>query len=490
MLALFALGSPAMEGNTIKQVYQLTPAAKVLEVLAVREINKIEENCLSSDGDFEYHERIFPDTSSEGWLREAKELATLYHAISQNKSIPNKALFEAGAAYLSYITDNYEQARTYLKNVGQLNPSGSVKDQAMLTSLLITINQMPVIDSTAEAALLPAIRWLKNKADTEKQPEDNAYFYYDPNSQWHEFYRNLLGSILAPRYHQQKNIAKEALCIGNAEEIMKGQYQAEDFVRNKMQTKDIIQLYNLQGAATKTAWDRHLVDHFPMPKDAVSNVMAVSYTRDYDFKTALQWLNKIKNPEELKLKLNPFADLTFDNQDSTFAFDKGKFDKITFLKKMSALLEKEKQKKITSGELYQLALGFYNMTYYGRAWKLVKYDRSGSDGYSIPKDALPFEREYYGCFTAEKYFRRAMNASTNPEQKANYLFMMARCSQKQVQQPAFDFNGDYEKAERLYTIQFKNNKYFPELISRYRNTGFYKKAFADCSYLRDFVHKR
>ena len=144
-----------------------------------------------------------------------------------------------------------------------------------------------------------------------------------------------------------------------------------------------------------------------------------------------------------------------------------------------------------SGSFYKMALGMYNMTYYGHAWKLVQYYRSGSDGYSIPAGATVFEKEYYGCFTAEAYFKKAMDASTDKNFKAKCLFMMAKCAQKQIKRPQYsDYpNYNYERMqadENAYFVKFMNNKYFPVLKKEYGDTKFYQEAFNTCSYLRDF----
>jgi hypothetical protein len=161
---------------------------------------------------------------------------------------------------------------------------------------------------------------------------------------------------------------------------------------------------------------------------------------------------------------------------------------------MNSLKEKEKQAKATPAELLKAANGYYNITYYGRAWQMVKYNRSGADGYYLPKEATPFEKEYFGCFTAESYYKKAMDASTDLNFKARCLFMMAKCSQKQVQQPQYqDFPNKYdayEIADKKYLPVFKSNKYFPQLQRDYGSTTFYKQAVNTCSYLKDFLHKQ
>jgi hypothetical protein len=134
------------------------------------------------------------------------------------------------------------------------------------------------------------------------------------------------------------------------------------------------------------------------------------------------------------------------------------------------------------------------MTYYGHAWQLVQYNRSGSDGYYIPDDATSFQKEYYGCYKAQAYFEKAMNTSADRNFKARCLFMMAKCSQKNIRQPQYNDFGDkydqYNDEQDKYFIQFKNNAYFPKLVKEFGNTPFYKEAYNSCSYLRDFVQKK
>jgi len=154
----------------------------------------------------------------------------------------------------------------------------------------------------------------------------------------------------------------------------------------------------------------------------------------------------------------------------------------------------ETDKVNAAKNLYKMAHGFYNMTYYGHAWQLVQYYRSGSDGYYIPNDATSFQKEYYGCFKASEFFEKAMNASTDKNFKAGCLFMMAKCSQKQIHRPQYDeYANNYDKmdiAEQKYFENFKHSKYFPQLVKEYSTTAFYKEALTSCSYLRDFIKKK
>jgi hypothetical protein len=68
--------------------------------------------------------------------------------------------------------------------------------------------------------------------------------------------------------------------------------------------------------------------------------------------------------------------------------------------------------------------------------------------------------------------------------------MMAKCSQKQISQPRYDYRLSYSRYQdgmKLYKESFENNRYFPEFTAQYSNTSFFQTAYNSCSYLRDFV---
>lgn len=79
---------------------------------------------------------------------------------------------------------------------------------------------------------------------------------------------------------------------------------------------------------------------------------------------------------------------------------------------------------------YELAKGYYNMTYWGNAWLLVAYDWSGSEGDWGPDKSEAWHKEYYSASRAETWFQKAHDLYTNKEMKARSLFMLAKCAQK------------------------------------------------------------
>lgn len=193
-----------------------------------------------------------------------------------------------------------------------------------------------------------------------------------------------------------------------------------------MTTRDLRVLLGLIGGSNRTNWESYLCNSFPVGADEVRSILAVSATRDHHFREALNWIKSVKDPDLLTLGCDPFADVLSDRQDTVYPFDKGHFDKRSFLSEMASLTDKERLGSATSNNFYRLAVGYYNMTYYGRAWEMVKYSRSGADWDDRPEYKIPFDRDYYECNTAESYFRKAMNASTDPN--FNYREAYTTCS--------------------------------------------------------------
>lgn len=504
MLALFALNGIESEVNTLKEIYALHPSGDVLEVLAVREINKLEEKYLSPLLQKEPGGRALyfswndngTDSAVDINRRAALSLQNFLHEAAGNSNVKNNGLFETGAAYTAYMLHDYSTAKKLLAAAEKMKLTQKVKDQWALTNLLVTINEKDKIDAAFEEQLLPSIQWLYEKAKKEK-PINSSW---SELNEWQKFYRNLMSEVLAGRYHRQNDLHKEALCIGAADYIIKNDGSfwnagGIDFLRNKLLSKDVEQLYALYDNKQPNKLEAWILSHNVLKKSDVIDFAGTAYLRDYDFSNAVIWFKKSTDKKASVINTNPFIDLLYDQEEALPAEAKFSTTKMAFAGEMIRLQKLAATDKTNAAKhFYKMALGFYNITYYGHAWKLVQYYRSGSDGYYIPDNATAFQKEYYGCFKAHEYFEKAMNSSSDKNFKARCLFMMAKCSQKTVHQPQYsEYNTNWDKydiAQKEYFSLFKNNRYFPQLVKEYGSTAFYKEAFNSCSYLRDFVKKK
>ena len=502
VLALFALGSGNDETAALKEIYKFQPNMPVLEVLATREINKLEEKYFTpmlnrQKGGKEFY-YTWNDSKNDSTMQveeaHLKSLTNFFATVAKNNNSSNTGLFQTAAAYTSFMVRDYVAAKQYLAAAKKTDLTAKVQDQWALTNLLVTINEQDKIDAGFEAQILPSIKWLQKKAIEDTTMK---FGYYD-NSQWKIFYRNLMSEIIAKRYHAQGDLDKEVLAIGNAENIYNGNdynYNALDYLRNHLLSGNVEKLYNLMSAKNNSAYDSYLIKNNSLKVADVIDFAGTAYLRDYKYAEAITWFNKSSaTTKKYSIEKNPFIELLYD-QEEKFGNEK-LTTKLAFTQEMLRLQKLVETDKVNAAKnLYKMALGMYNMTYYGHAWELVQYYRSGSDGYYIPKDATAFQKEYYGCYAAHDYFKKAMDATADKNFKAKCLFMMAKCDQKVVRQPQYsDFGYDsydkYEAASKVYFPKFKYNRYFPKLVKEYAGTAFYKEALSSCSYLSDFVRKK
>ena len=175
MLAMMALGDPGDKQAVMTEIFRLAPQSPMLELLALREIHKWEDQYYSpklsaQKGGSNFNtrwvneEQRVPADQSE----KLKSLSDLFHRIAQDKSVKTPALFETGAAYLQIMQGNWQAAGTLLASAEKMTMTPEMKDQWELTRLLLTINEKKLIDPAFETSILPSCNGSKKRPATKK----------------------------------------------------------------------------------------------------------------------------------------------------------------------------------------------------------------------------------------------------------------------------------------------------------------------------------
>ena len=104
------------------------------------------------------------------------------------------------------------------------------------------------------------------------------------------------------------------------------------------------------------------------------------------------------------------------------------------------------------------------------------------------------ELDYYHCYKAEAYFKKAYAKLTDQEEKAKCCFLLAKCVQKRAPVPPMVMNEyGYKEAGMIkyngeeygaYGLHSLTNPYLLEMDKLYSTTETYKQARSECSYLR------
>ena len=395
------------------------------------------------------------------------------------------------------MNKNYNEAKTLLGKAKQGLQANKVKEQAELIQLLIAANEGGAIDKEREEQLLPAMKWLVQKAKSDHE--------------YRVFCRNFFAEILSQKYEQQGDISRAALAYGLADlsflQSDENGYSfgsATEFVQTAMTTDNLAKLYSTMTApATET--EKFFVQHASVKTNDVVDVLGTSYLRDRNYTKAIEWLAKAgkTNPltetqynyqtgKEKTINVDPFFDYLNDWQ----RFDKSAptpYTKLTLAKKlleMKARLDAPAKTEDKSRLYYQYASALYNMSYYGNAWNAVAFYRSSSSWNEGNYSQL-WEKEYYGVYEARAAYQKAYELATEKEFKAACLFMVAKCAQRQIPMPPYNYNNyeQYTKEVELFDQKFKNNPLFAKFKAEFGNTKFYQYTFNRCSYLRDYVKK-
>ena len=500
LLGLFALGSFKPELNTLKTIQKLAPSAPMFEILLIREVNKLEDNYFPTlqSKEISLSNKYVDENSKEvaQWRAEAKEFGTFCQEAAKQKGA-NKNLLSVAAAHIFLMSGDYPNARKQLDDAKKLNLSSELQDQWGMTNLLLTINTQPTIDSKFEEQIFPSLQWLQKKAEK--------------NNEYAQFYRRVFNDVLAPRYHALKNAdqVKYLLCEGTAEWIQqKFVHEGWGFYSNTVGTlrtdfssDQVQQLIALLNSNKLNSFEKFIVSNNVFSKDDVNDVAGTSLLREFKFAEAEKWFSKIpasyysKEPYSIYLLGNPFADLIEDTHAPT-SQDTKKYTKLTFTQRMLQLekdlakaTDPEKQAQLH----YEMAKGFYGMSYWGNSWILTQYSWGGGEGFpSDTKNLKPGEREYYGVFAAKDHYLQAFNLSKDRNFKARSLFMVAKCEQKQVPAPQWGRDMEwatYDKLQKEQQRKIMVNPRFTTLAKEYSTTPFYKEAVNTCSYLKDFVRK-
>lgn len=497
MLGLFVLGSNKDELKALKQVYALSPQAAVYPVLLTREVNKLEEYFFTPALGFAegkdkvyvgYNEVMATSKEYKAWYQECLQLIEF----CKTATAKDRALHLLAAAHVSMISGNNAQARTLLDEAKKQTLSPLQQDQWAMTNLLVTINAKKEIDENFEKELLPSMQWLEKKAAADQE--------------FAKFYRRIFADILTSKYKavKNRNNIKYMLCSGVADRIHQeflnnswGYYPETLYkLRTSLDAKQVENLIQLTESKQLTAFEKFLVSKCSFGKNELYDLAGTTWLREQKFAEAEAWFRKVpaayylKEPFKTYMAANPFADLIMDTHAPTKQ-DTIRYSKLSFTQRMMQL---EKDLAATSDKekkallYYELAKGYYHMSYWGNSWMLVQYGWSGSEADYPDNNNLSKQRysDYYTVARAKANYLSALSNTLNKNLQAKCIFMAAKCDQKQVG----NIPWDKRELKGWITSFDKRNSYFSQLSKNFSSTPFYKEAFNTCSYLRDFVRSK
>src|SRR5574343_366997 len=505
---MMLLNSANNELAALTDVYKTDPNAAINALLITREINKLEEFYLTPSLSFDkgvksvyiaYNEHTAGSPEFNKWKKEAEGLLQFCRLNSTGTST-HQPLYTLAGAHLAVILRNDTAATRLLELARKSALSPLQKDQFDLTQLVHRLRMANKMSVELEEVIYGALPWLQKKAEA------------DP--EFARFYRRIFSDLLPPLYKQsgQTDFMKYSLCLSVADSVNqkyleeKGEWGyyggSRNQIREQLNSEQAGQLALFMESKQLRPFEKFLVTHSMFTKQDANDLTGTLYLRKHDFQEAIKWLRKVpasyyKNEVySTYLDANTFADHIADIHSKT-AQDTVTYTKLQFAQRMielgrKAAVETDNEKKAKWH--YELALGYYNITYWGNSWLMVHYGWSSTE-FSEWQPAENYKekmkQEYFSAYRSRQQFEEALQRSGNKEFQARCLFQIARCDQKRVGPIPQAYSDD----KTPYVVRMKNwlkqvdqqNGVFSRLHKDYADTRFYREAYNTCSYLQDFI---
>jgi len=529
--AIQGFRNPHLDMPDLEMVYHYQPNSPLVGLLLTREVNKLEWAYQSHkvNKKLGYYTSRFmdldtSDTLSKRYVAYILKLKGFCQKLATEQKCAEPGLGYITLAYLDWMQSKTADGLAAIDSIKRIKLNRAMFDQQQMIKLLLLTQKIKTLNSINETELLPTLKWLHQKTTDERKTVKAPVYYDSYINKWRANYDEFIDSlgynydyknynasardfyqkILAPIYVKQRDTTKAALCMlegtMNIEQmpIDEAYYwdTASGFWQCYLHSSGLRKMVEWRIRRPTNAYLNFLTGGIKrMNHDYLFDMLGTAYLREHNYSKALSCFQKtnrhrakksISNAFSVTSDIsNPFVGRMLDFPKYT---DTSHHTKLWYAKAMYKLQVKIKTDPQNAATYYyRMATGMYSTNIDGNAWELVSYEWHDDD-YYYPK-RFYYYADFIQAITAEKYYLKARSLSTNTEFKAKCTFMAAKCRQKQITQPEYDYNNERKSKIALaaYQKRVKHNPYFEVLAKTYSKTEFYKTAVHDCSYLRDYL---
>ncbi len=489
-------GSPQLNMEPLNRLYEYEPASPMVGVLLVREVNKLEEHYLSPKLTKQSQQLVnnspgwyrSPDTTESSSLKHIQQLKTFCKRLIADKASPDSSLATISAAYLAWMRGNTDEGSNLLRTLYDEKLSEKLADQKQIVQLLLTTQNIQLLNQVNEATLLPTLRWLQTKIRAEQRlkPVVNNFYYTAPTpfaATAHNFYQQ----ILAPAYLKQCDTTMAALVLLRTDE-------GTQFWQTHLHSNHVQSLLHYKLVPPVNPYMAFLTARLAShTTNSLYELLGTTYLREHNYPAAIGALRHVTtttlNNADDHTNADPFIELINDYP-KLYRYGQSKgYNKLQYAIAMNTLEQNIiKDPANTASYCYKLGSGLYNTSTYGNAWYLISY---GWSSYDFGREKVDYyDDDYVKTSNAEKYFIKAAQLSKTKEFRARCIFMAAKCRQKQMVRPDWSLTDNFDVLDKQYHAQLRTNFYFADLKKNYSKTEFYKKAVNECSYLKDYIRTK
>ncbi len=461
LYVLRAQNADARLVEEMRSVYILEPDNKVLEILLVREMQRLESDLLGIDFNPEKRNnaRYFKIPRSVAGER-VVELQQFIRQVRADGLVKRPELWQLAETYLQVLAgDRYAARKGFESMRGRITEDTLRLQYEMMREVLNVVS----IDTLTDSLEVQYYRKLRSAEVSSRYPDlaklinDKFLQIYKATGQRGKAF--LLEYRLDQlRANPQIEIVRDLLLL------------AEDENSNKFEQK---LLTDRAG---------------PDVVNDLRHMQAVYYLANSQLEAAFEIFRLI--PEDNYNKYGQYAPFIARLNDCVHcprpdtARVYNKFELMQELINLEYDARSATDPDRSAQRYFQVGVAYYNMTYYGSMWRFADFFRSGVSGRLVRRNpgenVFPYydfplgNREYFDCSRAQSFFDRSRILAADPELAARATFYAAKCER----------NLHYATAKPGLTRPFTN---FELLRSKYSNTAFYQRAIAECRTFAAFV---
>ena len=435
--ALYALRASFRNSRAVDEmidIYSLHPKSNYLESILIQEIEKQEKKPV-----VEY----------------IKKLDTFVKQVIDEKKVAHPEIWLLALGYLKYLNNDYFEAKLAFNAVTEYTQSKALQEQIAIFNMAIEIKEWEKINEKVAQRI-----W-------EFQSENEVFNRYPT-----------LQSLLSKQVFQNlKNHGNPGLAV-----LYRFGFNAVKVNPSEEVIRDIKEL------AKKEIINPFEKSLMVLSKKQFNTEIQALYATW--LMTLNEWEAAEKAWQEIPLadielfgKSNPFVERLNECVHCPVKSNERQLTKPQIVAEMLKLQYDIKANRTESPQYYyKMGLGLYNMSYFGYAWNVVDYFRSGSslmaERLENASDRMKHplfpngNRENVDLSKALGYFEKAITLSTDKELSARATFMAARCEQKMSH----------------VTKTANKRKYFALLKTKYKDTQYYDKVIESCKYFKYYVN--
>ena len=465
LYALRANADHSKAAYEMDHIYQLDPTNENLELLLVKEIKKLEKDFLGLE--FNNHKSEnkslynIPRPDGGAYLVRLHELVR--KCIKEQKVL-RPELWMIADGYLEFLSNDFYAAERTFDKLEPIIKNPILKEQLAAFRLALNINLMEGVD--------------------EEDEEDIATIFKD-NKLYKKFraFPDFINDKLAFEYARTGYPGKAFRCQHNLR-VLKPNPQI-----------DIIEdLLEVCRKEEPTKFERALISYRngeTMEIDLMD--MKGTYLMTHgNWEAALEVFKRIPKERWNDYQENPFHERLEDNVHKPVQ-DTVAYNKVEIIEKIFEMEYQAKADYKKGAELfYQLGIAHYNMTYFGHAWHVMDYFRSGRNWEYrklgiFDEWYLPYgNKENQDCTKAQFYFEKTIELTEDTELATKAAFMAAKCEQN-----AYFTSKDctYFSSTHMPDPPEEYRRFYQMLKTRFNGTDFYNKIFEECKYFKAYATK-